>query len=95
MILLPQNEEPPILLLSRTKPTNGTTYILEITKLAKDISKLFGDDINGLGEVKEEEFKEPSWVGRVWKFANTIFRLVSTNGHFQLYIDQEESQQAT
>ncbi len=95
MLLLPQDDEPPILLLSRTKPTNGTTYVLEITKLVKDISKLFGEDINNMGEVNEEEFKETNWVGRIWKFADTTFRLVSTNGHIQLYIDQEESQQAT
>lgn len=89
MLLLPENEEPEILLLSRIKPSNGTTYVLEITKLAKNIGYLFGDDIDGLGEVKEEEFKETNWVGRSWKFANTTFRLVRINGHIQLYIDQE------
>lgn len=92
MLLLPENEEPPVILLSRTKPTNGTTYILEITKLAKNISKVLGDDIDGLGEVKEEEFKEHNWIGRKWRIANILFRLVDTNGHFQLYLDQEESQ---
>jgi hypothetical protein len=95
MFLLPENEEPPILLLSRIKPTNGTTYILEITKLAKDITKVLGNDIGGLGDVKEEEFAEDNWVGRSWKKENTTFRLTNQNGHFQLYIDQEESQQAT
>jgi hypothetical protein len=95
MLLLPENEEPPILLLSRIKPTNGTTYILEITKLAKDITKVLGNDIGGLGDVKEEEFAEDNWVGRSWKIENTTFRLTNLNGHFQLYIDQEESQQAT
>jgi hypothetical protein len=95
MLLLPQNEKPPILLLSRNKPTNGTTYIMEITKLANEISSLFGEDIQKLGEVQETEFKEDNWVGRSWKVDNTKFRLVSINGHFQLYIDQEESQQAT
>jgi hypothetical protein len=89
MHLLPENKEPPILLLSRIKPTNGTTYILEITKLVKDITTLFGDDIDGLGKVKEEEFKETNWIGRTWKFVDTTFRLVSINGHFQFYIDQE------
>ena len=95
MLLLPKNEEPPILLLSRIKPTNGTTYILEITKLAKDITKILGNDIDGLGDVKEEEFAEDYWVGRSWKIENTTFRLTNLNGHFQLYIDHEESQQAT
>ena len=88
MLLLSENKEPPILLLSRIKPTNGTTYILEITQLAKDISKVLGDDIDRLGDVKEEEFAENNWAGRCWKIANTIFRLVNVNGHFQLYIDQ-------
>jgi hypothetical protein len=94
MLLLPENEEPPILLLSRTKPTNGTTYIMEITRLANEISSLFGEDIQELGEVKEEEFAETNWVGRNWKLGNLNLRLVSTNGHFQLYIKQEESEQA-
>lgn len=95
MLLLPQNEESPILLLSRNKPTNGTTYIMEITKVANEISSLFGVDIQKLGEVQETEFKEDNWVGRSWKVDNTKFKLVSINGHFQLYIEQEESQQAT
>lgn len=95
ILLLPENQDPPILLLSRLKPTNGTTYILEITKLAKDISELLGNDIDGLGEVKEEEFAEDNWVGRSWKIENITFRLTNLNGHFQLYIDQEESQLAT
>ncbi|ULQ51705.1 hypothetical protein [Flavihumibacter fluvii] len=95
MLLLSENEEPPILLLSRLKPTNGTTYIMEISKLAKDISKLLGSDIDGFGDVKEKEFAEEIWIGRNWKMGNIIFRLANPNGHFQLYIDQEESHQAT
>lgn len=92
MLLLPENEESSILLLSRIQPTNSRTYIIEITKLVKDITKVLGKDIDGLGDVKEEEFTEDYWVGRSWKIENTIFRLTNLNGHFQLYIDHEEIQ---
>jgi hypothetical protein len=91
ILLLPEKEDQPTLLLSRNKPTNGTTYILEITMLVEDLCNLLGPDINRLGKVKEEEFKDSNWVGRTWKQANTTFRLVNPNGHFQLYIELEDT----
>ena len=90
VFLIPKNQEPTVLLLSRDKPTNNTTYTFEICKLSKDIIKVLGEDIDGLGEVKEDELTENQWNGRSWKVANLTLRLVNPNGHFQLYLDFEE-----
>ena len=62
---------------------------MEITKVAKELSELFGEDCDNLGEVKENEFQEENWIGRKWKINSTTFSLVSTNGHIQLYIGSE------
>ncbi len=79
----------PIILLGRNKPTNGQLYLMEIIRLAKELSDLFGQDIDSLGEVKEHELKEENWTGRRWKLENITFSLVSTNRHIQLYIDSQ------
>lgn len=89
IVVFPSNGDTTIILLSRNKPTNGQLYVMEITRVAKEISGLFGQDLDSLGEVKENEFKEESWIGRRWKISNTTFSLVSTNGHIQLYISSE------
>jgi hypothetical protein len=89
IVLLPESKDSPIILLSGTIPTNGVTYIFELIKLAKDISQILGDDIHGLGEVKEQEFSEAHWIGRSWKMANTTFKLVNDTGQLLLYINQE------
>jgi len=91
LLVLPENEEPPVLLLSRNRPINGITYIFEIQHLVNEITKILGNDIFGLGEVKEIEFEEENWVGRSWKIGRITFRLIRENGHFQLYIDPEEN----
>lgn len=89
IVVFPSNEDPAIILLSRNKPTNGQLYVMEITKVANELSGLFGQDVDNLGEVKENEFQEENWIGRRWKNNNTTFSLVSTNGHIQLYIGSE------
>ena len=94
MLLLPQNHESHTLLLSRDKPTNGNTYVMEIIRLAREISLLFGEDVDKIGEVREEELKVESWVGRTWKFDNIVFRLTCINGYVQLYIDIDENSPA-
>lgn len=90
-VLIPENGEESILFLSRDRPTNGNTYVTEITRLVKSISTILGADVQNLGEVKEEELKEDNWIGRSWKLDGITFRLVNPNGHFQLYIDQERA----
>jgi len=87
-LLIPDNEKEPILLLSRDKPTNGNTYVMEIARLVKNITAIIGNDVQNIGEVKEEEFQIDNWVGRSWEFGNILFRLTNSNGHFQLYLDQ-------
>jgi len=95
IVVFPSNGDPLIILLSRIKPTNGHLYIMEIIKLVDDIIDLLGQDIDNFGKASEAELKEEIWVGRKWQFNTITFRLVSTNGHVQLYFDQKESQQAT
>jgi len=89
IVVFPSNSDPAIILLSRNKPTNGQLYVMEITKVAKEITDLFGQDLDSLGEVTENEFKEENWIGRRWKINKTTFSLVSTNGHIQLYLSSE------
>lgn len=84
--LIPDSKETPVLLLGRNKPTNGYTYVFEIEKLVKDISSLLGNDIEGIGDIKKEEFDNDNWVGRSWKMETATFKLTNLNGHFQLYI---------
>ncbi len=87
LVLLPDDNENPIILLSQNGPTNHKIYSMEIKKLVTKISNLFGDDIENLREVKDEEFKEEQWIGRKWLFNEINFRLIRNNGHFQLYFD--------
>jgi len=82
LLLLPENDDTPIILLSRDKPTNGSTYIMEISRLVAEISALLGEDIHKLGELKEN-----NWVGRSWQSGDITFNLKCVNGHFQLYFD--------
>ena len=89
------NKEPPILVLERSKPTNGTLYIFEVQNLVKKMRKIFGNDLNNFGEIREEEFAKKNWIGRSWLFQGKIFRLALVNGHVQLYLDFEESKQTT
>lgn len=86
-MLITENDEETILLLSRDKPTNGNTYVMEIARLVKNISAIVGKDVQNIGEIKEEEFQMDNWVGRSWEFGNILFQLMNPNGHFQLYMN--------
>ena len=90
MLLIPDNGDSPVLLLSRNKPTNGTTYITEVSTLVSEISALLGEDLHKIGHVTEDEFKENDWVGRTWEKGDMKFNLKFINGHFQLYFDNDQ-----
>lgn len=77
------------LLLSQMSPTNNMIFIVEIQRLAHEISNLFGKDIEKIGPVTKEEFQEGSWIGRNWKFGGEYYRLERNCDEFQLYIDTE------
>jgi len=89
LVVIPNNSDPEIIVLSRIKPNNSRLYIFEIKNLVIKITSLLGPDIDNYGEVLEDEFKEEEWIGREWVIGTSIFRLVSTNGYIQLYIDRK------
>ncbi len=88
MVLLPNDNSNAIILLSQNGPSNHRVYSMEIQRLYKELNNLLGDDLDNLGEIKEEEFRQDEWIGRKWKLENFTFRLTRPNGHFQLYFDQ-------
>ena len=75
------------IILSQYIPPNGGVYLMEIKRLVSEICTLLGNDINKLGEIKEEEFKNEDWIGRIWKLENMTFKLIRLNRQFQLYIE--------
>jgi hypothetical protein len=75
-----------LILLSRHFPTNKKyTYFFEIENLSLKLYELFGQDIDKFGPLKQSEFNQNEWSGRRWSYGDFIFRLMSINGHFQLY----------
>jgi hypothetical protein len=88
MVVLPNDtNEKPIILLSQNSPSQNRIYSMEIIRLVSKINNLLGEDIDKLGEVKEEEFKVDEWIGRKWKFDKITYRLQRTEGYFQFYFD--------
>jgi hypothetical protein len=76
------------ILLSRFAPTNKkVTYHFEIEKLSSKLYQIFGDDVEKLGQISQDEFGQDEWGGRKWDFGDIAFRLLCPNGHFQLYYD--------
>ncbi len=65
----------PTILLSRNKPTNGTTYKMEIRKLVRNINSILGMDVNRKGDMMDEEFNEEEWSGREWQYNEISFTL--------------------
>lgn len=88
MVLVPNDGGETLFLLSQNGPSNRKVYLMEIKYLYKQLYEILGDDIENLGQIKEEEFKEVNWVGRKWKLDEITIRLIRPNGHFQLYFDQ-------
>lgn len=88
IVLHPNNDEQPTIMLSKLSPTNGNvTYIKEVENLVENLNSFFGSDIDKLGNVKENEFASEDWIGRMWKLDEITFRLICVNGYFQLYFD--------
>ncbi|MCF8716375.1 hypothetical protein JM658_16210 [Joostella atrarenae] len=88
MVLIPNDDSETLMLLSQNGPSNHRVYSMEIQHLYKQLYELLGEDIENLGQIKDEEFKEDEWIGRKWKSNEITFRLTRPNGHFQLYFDQ-------
>lgn len=88
MILIPNNDSETLFLLSQNGSSNHRVYSMEIQHLYKQLCEILGDDIENLGQIKDEEFKEKEWIGRKWILDEITFRLTRPNGHFQLYFDQ-------
>jgi hypothetical protein len=88
MVLIPNDGSETLILLSQNGPSNHRVYSMEIQHLYKQLCEILGDDIENLGQIKDEEFKKDVWVGRKWKLDEITFRLTRPNGHFQLYFDQ-------
>ena len=87
MVLIPNDDGKTLLILSQNGPSNHKVYLIEIQHLYKQLSGILGNDIDNLGQIKDEEFKENDWIGRKWKFHGIILRLTRLNTHFQLYFD--------
>lgn len=87
MVVIPNDGSETLILLSQNGPTNHKVYYMEIQHLYSQLYKILGNDIENLGQIKDEEFKEKQWIGRKWKLNEITLRLTSPNGHFQLYFD--------
>lgn len=87
MVLIPKDGSETLILLSQNGPSNHRVYSMEIQHLYKQLCEILGEDIENLGQIKDEEFKEKEWIGRKWRLDEVTFRLTRTNGHFQLYFD--------
>lgn len=88
IVVQSNDNEKPIILLSKFSPTNGhVTHFMEIKILVKMLNKYFGNDIENKGEVLDEEFQTENWTGRIWKLDDIQFKLMALNGYFQLYFD--------
>lgn len=88
MVLIPNDGNEALILLSQNGPSNHRVYSMEIQHLYKQLCEILGDDIENLGHIKDEEFKKEEWIGRKWKLDEITFRLTRPNGRFQLYFDQ-------
>ncbi len=88
MLLIPNDGGETLILLSQNIPSNHRVYSMEIQHLYKQLCEILGDDIENLGQIKDEEFKKEEWIGRKWKLDEITFRLTRPSGHFQLYFDQ-------
>ncbi|WP_312314404.1 hypothetical protein [Empedobacter brevis] len=95
MVLIPNDSSDTLILLSQNGPSNHKVYSMEIQHLYSQLYKILGDDIENLGQIKDEELKEKEWIGRKWKLNEITFRLTSPNGHFQLYFDIENNTTAS
>lgn len=88
IVINPNNDEHPTIMLSKFSPTNGNvTYIVEIEKLVTDLINLFGLDDDKIGCINNNELASNEWIGRKWTKEDINFRLIKTNGYFQLYFD--------
>lgn len=88
IVINPDNDDHPTIMLSKFSSTNGNvTYIMEIEKLVTDLINLFGLDNDKLGFVSDNELAANEWIGRKWTKEDINFRLIKTNGFFQLYFD--------
>lgn len=88
IVLETDDNEQPTIMLSKFSPTNGNvTYIWEVKRLVENLNSFFGEDVEGLGSIKDDEFSNGNWDGRRWKLNEITFRLISVNGYFQLYFD--------
>ena len=88
MVLIPNDGGKTLILLSQNGPSNHRVYFMETQHLYKQLYEILGDDIENLGQIKDEEFKKEEWIGRKWKLDEITFRLTRPSGHFQLYFDQ-------
>ncbi len=88
IVVQSNDDEKPIILLSKFSPTNGhIIHFMEIKILVKMLNEYFGNDIENKGEVLDEEFEKENWTGRIWKLDDIQFKLMALNGYFQLYFD--------
>jgi len=88
VVVQSNDNEKPIILLSKFSPTNGhITHFMEIKILVKMLNEYFGNDIENKGVVLDKEFEEKNWTGRIWKLDDIQFKLMALNGYFQLYFD--------
>lgn len=88
IVIKPDNDDNPTIMLSKFSPTNGNvTYIVEIEKLVTDLINLFGLDNDKLSYLSDDELSANEWIGRKWTKEDVNFRLIKTNGYFQLYFD--------
>ena len=83
-----EDQQQPTLLLSKSKPTNGTFIMFkEMNILVKELTKCYGVDIYSDGEFTFEEFNDlDNWKGREWNCSDINLRLKFLNGYLQLYI---------
>jgi hypothetical protein len=76
------------IILGQLNPSNKKmTYYFEVQRLSPKLYKAFGQDIDGLGEIRREELEQENWVGRKWNFDGISFRFIRLSGHYQLYYD--------
>jgi len=88
IVVQSNDNEKPIILLSKFSPTNGhVTHYMEIKILVKMLNEYFGNDVENKGDVLDKEFEEENWTGRIWKLDDIQFKLLALNGYFQLYFD--------
>lgn len=91
MVLIPTDGSNTLFLLCQNTPSNHSGYSMEVQHLYRQLNQILGDDIENLGLIKDEEFKEKEWIGRKWKIDEITIRLTCPNGHFQLYFDIDDN----